>query len=475
MDNIWIELSLADFSFLQPLSALGTDRVLAWLPQAESDNVRRTSADGTWLLRTRGNDRDVAIIWSDFRVNGGSFGRDVARRVESFLDACAADGLPLIMVVNSLGYRFMEGRAVFNDVFNLIPLLDNYSHRQLVVSVCHGQCLGLGAILFGLGHYRIGVRHDSTLNLTGPDVFRLFFGGKVDFASFASVDQQYLKTSLVHTRVDTVTDAVNSAYELIRVAYKGSGFPALEPDENVEPPTDFLSRQRHRIHHACRELLAIFSDQHLQLFADFDSRMRVYLVASEGRMFGLLLNPPENANNMVTVRTLRLYQDALRLFRALELPIVSFLDTPGVDPRVDNSNQDIIQQLIATNRAIIEYPFPKMGVWIGRGFGGANTLVIPRIYGAFANYVILDRTTLGVMHESIIAHLLQKSKRMLGLWQQSRERETADFADIVASGIATRAIRLHELESVISGFLDGQQPDPAEPEADTLDEAEYCA
>jgi len=96
-----------------------------------------------------------------------------------------------------------------------------------------------------------------------------------------------------------------------------------------------------------------------------------------------------------------------------------------------------------------------MGVWIGRGFGGANTLVIPRIYGSEANYVILNRTTLGVMHESIIAHLLEKSKRMLKLWQASRERERADFQDIIETGIATRAIEIGELPEVIQIFLHG--------------------
>ena len=422
MGNQWLDIELAQFSFLQPLSVLGIDQVKAWLPAADAADVRRTSADGTWLLRTTGLQQNVAVIWSDFRVNGASFGGDIARQIASFLLECEQRSLPLILVMNSLGYRFMDGRTAFNDVFNLIPALDKYGRDHLMVSICHGQCLGLGAILFGLAHYRIGVRHDSTLNLTGPDVFRLFFGGKVDFTAFASVDQQYLKTTLVHERVDDLSAALRSAYTLAQITTTTEHLPALAMTESDESPPDFLSRQRLRVDRACQEVLAVFADRHLSLFAEFDSRMRVYLVECEGQLFGLVMNPPENSNNMITVRTLKLYQDALRLFRVLRLPLVSFLDTPGVDPRIDSNNQDIIQQLIETNRAIIEYPLPKMGVWIGRGFGGANTLVIPRVYGSFANYVIQGRTTLGVMHESIIEHLLGKSKRMLTMWQQARER-----------------------------------------------------
>lgn len=457
MSNAWLDIDLGQFSFLQPLAELGTDHLKAWLPDTETSAVRRSSGDGTWLLRTSGLTQDVAVIWSDFRVNGASFGSEISRRMASFLTECEKRSLPLILVMNSLGYRFMEGRSGFNDVFNLIPALDRYSRDQLVVSICHGQCLGLGAILFGMAHYRIGVRHDTALNLTGPDVFRLFFGSKVDFAAFASVDQQHLKTSLVHERVDDLPAALRSAHALASIAATTGHLPPVMVEEPAESTLDFLARQKRKVERACQELLALFADRHLPLFVDFDSRLRVYLVETDGLLFGLVMNPPENSNNMITVRTLRLYQDALRLFRSLRVPLVSFLDTPGVDPRMDNGNLDMIQQLIEANRAIIEYPYPKMGVWIGRGFGGANTLVIPRIYGSFANYVIHGRTSVGVMHASIIEHLLEKSRRMLELWQQSRTREREDFQDIVDAGIVTRAIRLEELRAVLLAFLRGER------------------
>ena len=80
MNVDWVEFELTKFSFFRPLSDLGINKVQAWLPVADHDNIRRASSDGTWLFRTQGLDQDFAVIWSDFRVNGGSFGRDIARR-----------------------------------------------------------------------------------------------------------------------------------------------------------------------------------------------------------------------------------------------------------------------------------------------------------------------------------------------------------------------------------------------------------
>lgn len=475
MSNIWLDLELSRFSFLQPLAAVGIERVKAWLPESESAAIKRASADGTWLLRVSGGLQEVAVLWSDFRINGGSFGGEVSCRIAEFLHECEQRRLPLILVINSLGYRFMDGRHVFDQVFNLVPALERYSRQQLVISICHGLCLGLGAILFGMGHYRIGVRDESTLlNLTGPDVFRLFFGSKVDFASFASLDHQHQKTAMVHERVVDLDQALQHAFRLARITRGAEHIPAVQLAEENDSILDFLARQHQRTERACQALLKPISDRHLQLFAGFDSRLRVYLVESESCLFGLLMNPVDNTNNMVTVRTLKLYQEALALFKAMRIPVVSFLDTPGVDPRVDNNNQDIIRQLIDTNRAIIDYPFPKMGVWIGRGFGGANTLIMPRVYGSHATYVILERTTLGVMHESIIEHLLEKSKRLLGLWREARQNEAADFQDLVDAGVVTRAIHLHELRDVIRAFLLGQISNETELEPDAMQAEEVC-
>ncbi len=79
------------------------------------------------------------------------------------------------------------------------------------------------------------------------------------------------------------------------------------------------------------------------------------------------------------------------------------------------------------------------------------------------------------MHESIIARLLDKSKRMLGLWQQSREKEVADFQDLVDAGIATRAIQLPELRGVILDFLLGHDRSAAPTDAGIRDVEEICA
>src|SRR5207249_1585512 len=75
-------------------------------------------------------------------------------------------------------------------------------------------------------------------------------------------------------------------------------------------------------------------------------RVRLFIGTHRGKPLGLLVNPLERSNNMITVRTLEKYGAGLDLFRALRLPIVSVLDSPGIDPRCeqDDGFSDLLAQ-----------------------------------------------------------------------------------------------------------------------------------
>jgi acetyl-CoA carboxylase carboxyltransferase component len=96
--------------------------------------------------------RPVAVVWSDFRVEGAAFGHANSRRFTAFLHhlALRADRVPLIYVVNSAGVSLMEGRTAFADAFAIWPALRSYAADHPVFTCATGRCLGLAPLLFGL-------------------------------------------------------------------------------------------------------------------------------------------------------------------------------------------------------------------------------------------------------------------------------------------------------------------------------------
>lgn len=418
----------------------------------DGEPLSRVKQDGIWLIKGRFDGISVAIAWWDFRVKGGSFGRHNSEALRAFLQHPDILGLPLILAVNSLGFRFMEGRKIFGSVFGLIPAINQYKKQHLVVSICFNQCLGLGALLFGLGHYRIAVDQKTTINLAGPEVFKLFFGKKVEFESIASSRLQYVNTNLIHELSTDITSAKNRAKSIISicqlqrqhllVANEAQNFTLLNNKRPVAHSEDNLAR-----------LIQLSSDHATELFIGYSDRLKIFIAEIDHCFFGIVANPPKNPNNMFTYRALALYHEAMRLFSHLQLPLLVLLDTPGIDPRMDNNNKHTVDKLLELTEVLIEYPHPKLGIIVGRGFGGATTLGIPKEYGGVMPYILDQETEVNVMHEAIITELLNGSERLLSQWQESQRNQGEHFEDMIANGALNRVISETEIYGLVKHHL----------------------
>lgn len=433
----WVAVRDGEFSFLGNLRSLFDGGLEIFVP-ASAMPISRMGLDGTWFLRGTVRGFPLAMVWNDFRVNGASTGKTVAQTYTAFLTELMQDSRPLLIGVKSMGVRFMEGRTVFPHAFNILPVLNRYRKHHLVITLAHGNALGLGTLIFGMGHYRMAVREESCLNLTGPEVCKMVFGKQVKFEQIASNDIQFKNTGLIHELNDSLDDAFARLPALLAFFSSASG-PAAS--SRMAGHAEVLNRTD--------AFVAEFCNSFLEVFPHYDERIKAYIGVINGVPFGLLINPPENPNNMIRARSLSLVEDALNLFERLQLPVVSLVDTPGADPRMDGNNRQIIEKLISASQKIIEYPYRKMGIVIGRSYGGASVICFPKFFGGDAVYAV-EGAHMGIMHESIITQLLSGSARLTAQWQEVSATQTADLKDFMAGGhldgVIQRADIRHKIE-----------------------------
>jgi acetyl-CoA carboxylase carboxyltransferase component len=434
-DYEWTTVQNQELPFMNSLRALFDPGLELFLP-TKTARVTRMTLDGTWFLRGSVQGQPLAMVWNDFRVNGASTGKLVAQTYTAFLEALMDDPRPLLIGVRTMGVRFMEGRTVFPHAFNILPTLNRYRKQHLVITLAHGNALGLGTLIYGMGHYRIAVKEESCLNLTGPEVCKMVFGKQVTFEQIAANELQFQNTSLIHEMVNTIGDAFTRIPELLCC------FTSLPR----AIPTPFKA--------TCTSgsLMAEICHGYREVFPNYDNRIKAYIGVVNGARVGLLINPPENANNMIRARTMQLVEDALSLFEQLQLPVVSLVDTPGADPRMDGDNRQIIEKLISATGKIIDYPYPKMGIIIGRSYGGASVMTFPKFFGGAAVYA-LEGAHMGIMHESIITQLLSGSARLTKQWQQTSATQTDDLQDFIAGGHVDGVIKRSEIRHKIQQHL----------------------
>ena len=448
----WIIVESARYQFLkQVFDSLGVRRLQVLVESSvAADEFDRARCGGLALALGEYQGRTVAIAWSDFRVNAGCYSHENSRRFSAFIRQLRLEpdeGPPLMYVVSSAGLGLMQGRTLFADAFQLWPELMAYAREHLVVTCAVGKCLGLATLLFGLGHYRMAVAGRTHLNLTGPEVIQLFFGEGVDFTRRASAEAAHGQHDLVHELVPSVESAFERWKALLAPQ---SSAPPASPE--VDATTTFLGRF---LDHAPVELVP-----------GWCAGLRLFVGTRCGKPFGILINPPGRSNNLITVRTLEKFAAGLDLFGAMRLPIVSFLDSPGVDPRIEQGDANNIRKMLWVGEKIIHYPHRMMGVVIGRCFGGASTLALPKIFGG-RRTLALRGSVIGVMQSGIIDEVLRQSPRLREQWQQVAAAQLPGLEDLLQSGMLDAVIDARELPGEIDRLLAAPDLPPRRSEAVT--------
>jgi acetyl-CoA carboxylase carboxyltransferase component len=439
----WINLQRDEHRFLRPLfDGFGFGTLRLWVEaEVTRESFERTRCGGLITALGEFEGGPVALAWSDFRVNAAAFGHENSRRFVAFLHELSVlpGSIPLVYTVNSAGLSLMEGRRLFSDAFAIWPALLGYADQHSFFTCAVGKCLGLAPILFGLGHYRVAVAENTQLNLTGPDVIARFFGKQLNFAEGASVQRFHERNDLIHEIVPTVDDAFARFRQLLtRRATLDTEPAALGALSSVV-------------------LHAVLDEEPAELIPGWSSRVRVFAGTRHGTPIGIFINPPERSDNLITVRTLEKYAAGLDLFRALGMPIVSFLDTPGIDPRFEQGDANNFRKILWVGEKIIHYPHGSMGIVLGRCFGGAATLGFPKVFGGARNVAVAG-SRMGTMDPRIIERQLGGSPRLLTQWKESAARQDTGLTDLLANGTLDAVVELADLPSEVDRFLAKVKP-----------------
>lgn len=457
-DGHWQAISLSDHSFLSPLAPLFPESVELEAFALNEGKIDRLSCQGMVAVVGKIGGQKVGVLFNDFRVNGGSFNIANSQKANAFIAHLTKEEIPLVMVFNTIGVGIMEGRKVFMDSFGTMPSLFDFREKNLpLITVAIGRCLGLGAILFQMGHYRISVREKNSFNLTGPEVIRLFFGGQTNFDALSSGERQFEKNDIVQELADSPEAALAKAHALL-YHWLTEGEEAPFSTQVVSfpgaiPIGEYINgNQLNESETKLFRLLKHVGDSALEVYEQLSPVVRTFLVRRGSRTVGVFANPPGHPNNLITVAALERYNAALGLFKAMGVPIISFLDTPGIDPRFEHQDDDIVRLIVSVGKRIIQYPHGHMGFLVGRCFGGATTLAFPKNFRSLRN-VAVKGCQVGVMGESILEQILESSPRLLEIRREVRKTEKEDFSDLIETGMLDAVVEESEIGREVQVFL----------------------
>ena len=155
----------------------------AFTVQQNDPDGDQTMGDGVVTGFGTVDGRTVYVYAQDFTVQGGALGEMHSRKICRVMDLAAANGSPVVGLIDSGGARIQEGVKSLGGYAEIFKRNAQYSGVIPQISLILGPCAGGAAYSPAMTDMIIMVDKQSFMFLTGPQVIKTVTGEETDFES----------------------------------------------------------------------------------------------------------------------------------------------------------------------------------------------------------------------------------------------------------------------------------------------------
>jgi acetyl-CoA carboxylase carboxyltransferase component len=320
----------------------------------------------------------VYVFAQDFTVIGGSLGEVHAEKIAKIMDMAVRNGAPVIGLNDSGGARIQEG-VVSLAGYASIFLRNTLSSGVIPqISVIMGPCAGGAVYSPALTDFTIMVRNSSYMFITGPEIVKAATYEDVDFESLGGASVHAEKSGVCHFVVDNESDALYMVRRLL------SFLPANNMDDAPFRPTndDPLRMEAHlndivpadpNKPYDMKDAICMIVDNadFLEIQEGYAQNIVVGFARLGGHPVGIIANQPNVLAGVLDIKSSEKAGRFIRFCDAFNIPVITFVDTPGYLPGTDQEHNGVIRCGAKLLYAYCEATVPKLTVITRKAYGGA--------------------------------------------------------------------------------------------------------
>ncbi len=332
--------------------------------------------------------RTVYIYAQDFTIYGGTLSMMQSRKICRVMDLAVRNGSPIIGLIDSGGARIQEGVKSLGGYAEIFRRNARYSGVVPQISVMLGPCAGGAAYSPAITDLIIMVENHSYMFITGPQVIKAVTGEEVDHESLGGTAVHMALSGTAHLAAQTEKDAL----DLCRRAL--SYFPA----NNVENPpfvagTDDNLRRDELLNsivpldpslpYSMHTVIERIVDQgtFIEIQPAWARNAVVGLARIGGFSVGLVAQEPDELAGVIDIDAADKIARFVRMCDCFNIPIVTFVDSPGFLPGVAQEHMGIIRHGAKVLYAYSEATVPKVTVITRKAYGGAYVVMGSKYLG----------------------------------------------------------------------------------------------
>lgn len=322
--------------------------------------------------------RRVCIYAQDFTILGGSFSEAVGQKVVKIMDMAMDAGVPVIGLIDSGGARIQEGvysLAAYGELFYRNTLASGVVPQ---LSVILGPCAGGAVYSPALTDFIIMAKGTGQMFITGPEVVKAVTGEQVDVETLGGAMAHSAVSGVAHFVADDEEQTLALTRKLLSYlpANNAEPAPALQPADdpwrmdaalNTIIPVDPNDAYDMKI-----VIQKIFDlDSFLEVQEYFAQNAIIGLARLHGQVVGIIAQQPMTLAGVIDIDASDKIARFVRFCDAFNIPVITFTDSPGFMPGVNQEHGGIIRHGAKIVYAYSEATVPKITVVTRKGYGGA--------------------------------------------------------------------------------------------------------
>jgi methylmalonyl-CoA carboxyltransferase large subunit len=322
------------------------------------------------------DDRLVHLASQDFTACGGTAGEVHCAKIVEMMRMSLKTGSPFIFINDSGGARVQEGidsLAGYASVFYNNVMLSGSVPQ---ISIICGPCAGGAAYSPALTDFIIQTKC-AQMFITGPQVIKQVTGEVVSAEALGGPGAQMNRSGVVHLVAEDDRGALalcrrllsflpsNNLEEAPRLSCDFS--PHNDPDLNDVVPVDS------KIGYDVRDVITRVLDYEdfFEIQPGFAANVVVGFGRIQGRAIGIVANQPLELAGVLDINASDKVAAFVRFCNAFNTPLLTFVDTPGFLPGVEQEYGGIIRHGAKMLFAYSAATVPKLTVVLRKAYGGA--------------------------------------------------------------------------------------------------------
>jgi acetyl-CoA carboxylase carboxyltransferase component len=337
--------------------------------------------------------RTVFVFSQDFTVQGGSVGQVHGAKVCKVLDMAMKNGAPVIGINDSGGARIQEGVDslwAYGEIFTRNTLASGVIPQ---ISVILGPCAGGAVYSPAITDFVFMVDETSHMFITGPQVIEAVTGEEVSFEDLGGAKVHNQRSGVAHFLEPDEETCLQDVRRLL------SYLPSNNMDDapfvdlqdgpgRSDPDLDTVIPDDPQAPYNMRDVIQCVVDggELLEVARYFAPNLIVGFARMNGQSVGIVAQQPRVLAGALDINSADKGARFIRFCDAFNIPLITFCDTSGFLPGVNQEHGGIIRHGAKMLFAYAEATVPKITVITRKAYGGAYIAMSSKHLRSDVNY-----------------------------------------------------------------------------------------